>query len=150
MTTPPEPLDLAGPIRLAILADADITALLGVWNSEPAVFTRRPTPENAPYPMAIVSPDISIGNQDMLRTQVMVVRRDVSVYGEQPRDYRTVEALAYKLKTLFHRNKFSIDVSPGFQLIDIVADGPIPAPSDSKDLVGRMVLLRLRLRDLAT
>lgn len=149
MTTPAEPLDLAGPLRLALLGNAAIADLLASYQDYPAVFTSRPVPGDAPYPQAVVSPDISVGNQDYLVGQLPMVRRDISFYGAQPDDYRTVEALAYKARVLFHRNRFAIDLTPNYAVIDIVAGGPIPAPVDDKNFVGRMVLLQLRLKDLS-
>ncbi|HEY5412058.1 MAG TPA: hypothetical protein VIJ94_15155 [Caulobacteraceae bacterium] len=149
MTTPAEPLDLSGPFRAALLNSTPISSLLGIYEGEPAVFTSRPVPAAAPYPQAIVSPPISIGNQDMLKSIIPVPRIDISFYGEQPDDYRTVEALGYLARKLFHRQKFSIDLSPDFSVIDIICNGPITAPVDDTNRVGRMVLLQLRLKDLS-
>lgn len=144
-----EPLDLAGPIRVAILANSAITPLLAVWEGEPAVYTRRPVSDDAPYPLIVVSNDISIGNQDFLSARIPTPRRDVLVYGEQPDDYRTVESIAYLLRQQFHRQRFSVDATPWYQVIDIVATGPMTAPSDDERIVGRMVALQFRLLELA-
>lgn len=148
--TPAEPLDLTGPIREAMLGNVSITALLAEYEGYGAVFTRRPTPDDAPYPMGIVSPPISVGNMDYLKTQFPMPRFDIAFYGKQPDDYRTVEALAYLARTQFHRKRFSVDLSPNFSVLEIVATGPMAAPTDDMNLVGRLVALRFKLEDLST
>jgi hypothetical protein len=138
-------LDLAGPIRTAILASDPVVSALVAWEGEPAVFTRRPVPADATYPLIVVSPDISTGNQDMLKARISTPRRDISVYGAQPDDYRTVEAIAYALRDLFHRNRFAIAID-GVHVLDIVANGPVSGPTDDPKLVCRLVPLILRLQ----
>jgi hypothetical protein len=150
VNAPAQPMDLAGPIRVAILGNSAITDLLGIYLGEPAVFTRRPVPDDAPYPMIQVSPNISTGNQDFLRARLPMPRRDLGVFGRQPDDYRTVEAIAFLLRQQFHRQRFSIDLSPYFNIVELVADGPISAPTDDQMLVGRAVPLRFKLEDLST
>jgi len=145
-----EALDLAGPLRTAILSNAEVTALLGVWEGEPAIFTRRPVPTDAPYPLIAIGPDISIGNMDGLTMRLPMPRRDILVYGQQPDDYRTVEALGYLLRAQFHRQRFSVDLSPAYSVIDIVCTGPMEAPVSDDSLVGRALLLQLRLKEVAT
>jgi hypothetical protein len=147
MTDAIDPFNLAGPIRTAILEDGPIVALLGVFKDEASVHTRRPAPQGATYPMAMVSPDIATANADFLSSEFRTVIRDVSVYGEQPGQYRTVEQAAYLIRRLFHRKRLSIQ-APGLHIVDIVASGPIPAPVDDEKLVGRLVSLSIRFQPL--
>ena len=145
-------LDLAAPLKAAIQTNAELVALLGTYLDGPAVFTARPVPEDAPYPMIIVNPTSGIGNGDYLTTRLPIVLRDIAVYGEQPDQYRAVEKIGFMLRQQFHRPlqpNAAVEI-PGFSIIDIVARGPIPAPADDAQHVGRMVLLTFRLRDLAT
>lgn len=149
-----EPLDLSGPIRVAILSNTAIIDLLAIWQGEPAVFTRVPVPipddTPYPYPMIVVPADVSLGNQDLLTTFVPTVRRDIIVYGQQPDDYRAVEMIGYLLRKQFHRQKFSISVGPVYRVLDIVAIGPIRAPTDDEKELARALLLAIRLEELVT
>lgn len=144
-----QPLDLGDPLRDAIIANAAITSLLGVWTGEPAVFTRRPVPASAPYPLILISPDISIGDVDGLTTRLPVPRRDITVFGHQPAQYRVVESIGYLLRAQFHRVRASIQV-PGYSVVDITVNGPRVAPSDDQKILARACLLVVKLRDLAT
>lgn len=143
-------LNLAVPIRNAILANAAIASSLGLYEGDPAIFTRRPTPESVTYPIIQISPDISIGDMDFLTARLPIVRRDISVFGEQPGDYRLIENIGYLLRLQFHRQPRAIDLSPNYSVIDIRVTGPMSAPTDDDRLVGRACLCTFRLRDLAT
>lgn len=145
-----QPLDISGPLRTSIIGNSNVTPLISTFEGEPAVFTRRPIPAAATYPLILIGPSISIGDMDGLKVRMPLPRRDLLVYGEQPDDYRAVEAIAFYLRQQFHRQKFAVDLTPDYQVLDIRATGPMPAPSDDQKLVGRAVLLQLKLRDLTT
>lgn len=152
-----EPLDLSAPLRLALLGDAMVCALIGQWKGEPAVHTRRPLPSDTPYPCIGVSPEISVADQDTLRSRFPIVSRDVIAYGQlgapgasaDADDYRAVTDLGFLIRQLFHRRKEAI-VVPGFSVVQIVATGPMPAPTDDPKHVARAVLLRITLQDVST
>jgi hypothetical protein len=141
-------LNLAVPLRDALVASPDVQAICAAYKGEPAVFTRRPAPDDAPYPLVMVSPDISIGNADYLRTFMPVVTRDLAVYGQQPDQYREVETLAYAIREQFHQVKTAIIV-PGYHVIDINCTGPIAGPADDPNIMGRIVTLSIQLQKLA-
>lgn len=145
----PTDLNLAAPIRLALLDAAPISSALTLWEGEPAIFTRRPVPQDALYPFVVISPDVTISDEDALVARRPIVVRDIVVYGEQPDQYRLVEDTAYRVRALFHRQRFSVIVA-GYSVVEIVAKGPMPSPADDLQHIGRMVSLRFRLRDLAT
>lgn len=138
-------LDLAPALREAIVLDADTGGAVTEWNGEPAVFTRRPVPEDAPAKMIMINPDSAITDEDFLDTEIPVVMRTIVAYGNQPTDYRSVEAIGYALRVLFHRQK-SVIRPVGYDVIDIVASGPFPAPVDDDKTVARAVGLKIRLR----
>jgi hypothetical protein len=140
-------LDLAAPLRRAIVADAEITALLGSFNGDYSVHTRRPIPEAAGLPMIAISPDVSIRDQDGVRDSRPVIVRDIAVYGSAAEHYRVVEQIGYLIRDLFHRERYAIEVNQ-YNVIDIVADGPHPAPVDDASEVGRSVTLTIRLAKL--
>lgn len=145
------PPDVAPPIRRALISDVAFAGSLSTWHHEPAVFIRRPAPADAGMPLVLINPPAAITNQDTLTGDRPVIVRDVMIYGLRaepgdPRDQsKLVEALGYRARAIFHRQKFSISV-PGFSVIDIVGNGPIPAPVDDVATVGRMVSLTIRLR----
>jgi hypothetical protein len=137
-------------IRTALIGDELIADALSKWQGEPAVFTRRPAPADAKDPMIIVNPDAAIGDEDALSSPRPVVMRDVAVYGKKaaPGDTsdqtRKVERIAYRMRELFHRQKFSL-VLDGYSVIGIVVAGPVPAPVDDDVTVGRLISLTIRL-----
>lgn len=138
--------DLSEPIRTAIISNVGITALLGQYVGAPAVFTRRPAPAVLTYPAVMISPDVANTDEDGLTDDRPVVVRDITVYGQNdtPEKYRVIEALGYALRQLFHRQKRALQID-GFRVIDLVVSGPIPAPVDDEQTVGRIVTLTVRL-----
>lgn len=139
-------IDLSVAIRSALVGEADITSLLPAWKGTYPVFTRRPVPKDAEYPMIIISPDVSLTDQDMVSEQMPVVVRDIAVYGRNTDAdaYNAVEAIAYRIRDLFHRDRFSL-LPSGWAVTDVVASGPFQAPTDDNDLTGRAVTLTVRL-----
>lgn len=147
-----EQLDMSAPIRTALIQAAGIGDELGVYQDEPAVFTRRPVPDEATaFPQIIVNPDASLTDEDGLTSERPVCLRDIGIYGRKGRpgsaddQTRLVEALGFRTRALFHRQRFSI-VPDGYSVVDIRAGGPVPAPVDDDATVGRLVSLTIRLR----
>jgi len=141
--------DLAAPLRAAILADSGIASQLPTFKSAPAVFTRRPVPKEAPYPMIVISPDITnIDNGGLDNTQ-LVIQRDVTVYGqnEEAADYRLVETLAWALRDLFHQERNAITVT-GWCVASLSCAGPRIAPTDDDHSTGRLITVTARLARL--
>lgn len=141
----PEPLDLGGAIRESLMGVEPITSELGQYKGEPSIFTKRPIPAEATYPLIVINPDSAIGDEDGLTSDRPLVIRDLAAYGQQPDHLRAVERIGYRMRAHFHRRKFSV-TPQGYDVIDIRAAGPIPAPVDDADTVGRMVSLTIRLR----
>ena len=146
-------LDLAVPLRNAILGLPTVTDLLGTYVNEPSVQTRRPAPGEATFPMILISPDVFVADQDALSTFRPVVGRDIGVYGRTVQegefghqdDYRAIEEIGYALREAFHRQREILYVED-YNVIDIVAAGPYPAPTGDDRLIGRVVSLRIRLQ----
>jgi hypothetical protein len=138
-----------GPSIRAALLESPVAAGLATYQGVPAVFTRRPVPEDAAYPLAIVGPEVSVTDQDLLNERVPVVVRDVVVYGQKGApgedQYRVVEELAWAVRELFHRQKRSLTVAD-HHVVDVVTAGPIAAPTEDENLVGRLVSLTVRLQ----
>lgn len=145
--------DLAGPIRAAILNNTAIVALLPVYLGSRTVFTRRPAPPDAPYPLIMVSGNIAKVDQDGIADSRPLITRDLAVYGtnETAAHYRTVEEIADILFAMFDKVHNAIDVeTDGWNLVGIYCTGPIVAPVDDDLHVGRIVSLQIRLGNPAS
>lgn len=144
-------LDISPALRSAMLATPAIADALEQWKSAPAIFTRRPIPADAPHRIALINPETAISDGDGLISERPIVMRDIAIYGRKAEagspldDTRTIEAVGYAIRSLFHRQRFSFSPS-GFSVIDVVARGPFPAPTDDDQTVGRIVSLTVRLR----
>lgn len=142
MTAPP--VGVLAPIYSAIAAVPAITDSLGTFNSVPSIHTRRPVPESAGYPMIVIGPLVTRGDDDGINDFRPLLVVDVTVYGEQPAHYRDVEADAEAIYGLFHRQRGSITVT-GYSVTDIRCTGPTPGPTDDDATVARRVTLTIRL-----
>lgn len=139
-------IDLKAAVRTAILANAEIRDELATYGSSKAVFTRRPIPDDAPYPCIVIS-DMVIDDGDGLVSRRPTIDVDVCVYGKndpQGAEYRTTETIGYALRNLFHRQRWSI-TQAGAHVSDVTCRGPLPAPTDDEKTVGRVVTLQVRL-----
>lgn len=139
-------MNVAGPIRAALIGNVPIAALLATWEGAPSVHTRRPLPTTADsYPLIAISPDVSYTGADFLNGDMSVVVRDIAIYGKQPDDYREVEDLGYMVRELFHLEKDAL-FNAAFHVVSLVASGPSVAPTDDANIVGRMVTLTIRIQ----
>lgn len=132
-------------VRTALVGNSSITALLGTYAGSPSVHTRRPVPVSATYPMIIVNDPATITDDDALVARRSVIVLDVAIYGQQDDHFRDVDALGFLVRTQFHRIKSALTVS-GYNIYEIVATGPIPAPTDDDEYVGRVVTLSIRIQ----
>lgn len=143
-------LRILPPIRAAIAAHLEITSHLAPFNDDYSLFTRRPVPVGAGYPMMVIGPTISLGNQDGINDFRPVVVIDINVYGTRGEpntksdEVRLVADLAEQVFRVFHRQRNAITVE-NYSVIDIVARGPTSAPVDDDARVGRRITLTIRL-----
>lgn len=142
-------VDVAPAIRTAIIANSTITALISTYKGAASVHTRVPIPTGVTQPFVVIGPDVAITDFDGLKSERPKIVRDVFVYGaagsSRQDDYRDVETVAYALRNMFHREKTSLTVT-GYDVVDVVANGPIPAPSSDDEIIGRVITLTIRLR----
>lgn len=153
-------LDMGPALRAAILDQQDpalqavaaaILADLGQYADAPAVFAYRPIPADSPSRVIVINEDAAISDEDGLTSDRPVIQRDVIAYGKRGTpgdasdDSPAIEAIGYRLRALFHRQKFAVRPE-GYSVIEIVATGPVPAPVDDDGEVARMVNLTIRLR----
>lgn len=143
--------DIAPAALTTLMADAYITSRIGTWKRRPAIYSRRPVPGDAPYPMIIINPNSTVTNFDYLNSIHPWVFRDILVYGQQGEDtkksqLRVVDEVAYRIRELFHRKRFALQVE-GYNTVNIVATGPQTAPVDDDQSVGRLVSLSVQLQE---
>jgi hypothetical protein len=144
--------DLSIPIRSAIVANQSIMSNMPDYANGDAVFTRRPTPIGAPYPMIVIGPDI--GDMDIggLNDQRLKIKRDIAVYStnDTPDNYRLTETIAFAVRTLFHRNRTAITVT-GWRVVNIWAKGPMMTPVQNEDeFVARTIEITVELDAVMT
>ena len=137
--------DIAPAALATLLADTYITERVARWHRRPCIFTRRPVPAGAAFPMIIINPNDAVGNFDALNTMHPIVVRSLGIYGQQDNDFRIVDQLGYKIREIFHRQRFSLAVD-GFNTVEVVAAGPMTAPVDDDQTVGRIVTLTVKLQ----
>jgi len=144
--------DLAIPLRTAIVNSTAVMDNMPAYSSGDAVFTRRPVPLDAPFPMIVIGPSISGQDEGGLNDQRLSIMRDVAIYGKNdtPASYRLCETVSFSVRDLFHRNPNVIVVS-GWKVVQIWARGPIETPVDQPDQnVARTVELSISLSAVMT
>lgn len=142
--TNPSP-NLAIPLRTAIVSDAAITALLPAFLGSYPVFTRRPVPDTAPYPMIVVTEDIGVSDNDGVNDFRPSYTRAILVYStnDTPENSRKATSIGLLVRDLFHRQKNAIVVT-GWTVTQILATGPAPTFADDQNL-GVAVTLAIQL-----
>lgn len=141
---------IATAIYERIAADADIPGMLAasvIDDSEPAIYTTIPVPPGAVMPYIVAyAGDVAALNEDVIgggEGGYLMRYRDVHVYGARPDDgggdATTVEAIARRLRALFHRQPLVL--TEGRNLSCSVT-GPII--NDGERAFGRVVSLALR------
>lgn len=144
-------LNLKPALRTAVMGVSDCVSRLAQWKGEPAVFTRRPVPDDAELPLVIISKPTSVTDQDGLSSDRPVVTHQLAVYGRKGAagsaddDTRDVEEAAFALRQHFHSNRFSL-VPTGYDVIDVRVSGPVDAPVDDDNMVGAVISVTARLR----
>lgn len=141
-------LDIAPAIRTALINESTISGLVTEWQNEPAIFTRRPVPENAATPYIFISEAISITDGDAVNSKRPIVVRDIIAVGHEPDDYRLIEQLGYSIRELFHRERFAVTLDD-FTVIDIRANGPKALSSGDEEFVARVVTVTFLLRAIS-
>jgi hypothetical protein len=126
-------------------SDTEVMGLVAQWRGGPSIHTRRPVPSDATYPMLVVAPEAAISDEDGLTNDRPVIVRDVVAYGHQPDQLRDVERLGYAVRRLFHRVDRHLFPVSGYNVLDVVAQGPTSAPTDDETKAGRRVQLTIRL-----
>lgn len=144
-------IDLGPTLRAVLVGASSVTSNLTAYESSYPVFTRRPVPTDAPMPQIVISPDVILADEDLINQQIPYAVRDIAVYGRNDThaNYVKVQTIAYAIRDLFHRApRFTLTPS-GWNVIDVTAAGPFPAPTDDEKLVARIVSVKVRLTPAA-
>ncbi len=140
--------DLAIPLRNAIVGNnAIMTNMPPAATGDDNVYTRRPVPQNAPFPVIVIGPDIVNVDKGGLTDERLAIKRDIAIYAtnDTAERYRLTEQVAFAVFSLFHRNPFAIIV-PNWKVVQIWARGPMQQPVSSEDeFVARLVELTVEL-----
>jgi hypothetical protein len=141
--------DLSAPLYAALSGNSDITDLLGQWQGSAGIFTNRPVPADATYPMIVTAGDVTRSDQDLIADPVLEIIRDISIFGQNTstgnvNQTRVCDSIALKVRDLFHRQPKNLSVD-GWTVSSITATGPIVGPTDDDASVHRLVTLTIRL-----
>lgn len=132
--------DIGPYISAAILGNTLIAAELPLYLGVKTVFSRRPVPDAAPYPMIVVSDDVTLDNVDGVNDFRPVIVRDIVVYGQNDTvaHYNQVQRIGYLIRDMFHRKKDSVSI-PTWGVLQVVCRGPMSAPTDVLTTMGSVV-----------
>jgi hypothetical protein len=138
--------DLTDAIRAAIVGSSCSTGL-STYLGAPAVFTRTPVPGDADYPMVVISKNINQQNEDGVDDFRPFLSYSISVYGRnaEPDEYNIVSAVAYCIRTLFHRQR-NLSINQWGTTLQLCT-GPTDQPS-AGEITTRTVTLNVRIAQL--
>ena len=135
MSVQPDPITQAIYQRMA--NDANLTTLLSVYDSAPAIFTADPIPFDAKRPYIMAANDVTVVPFDTKTTLGREIARDIQVVCDATGSHALLEAIAERVRTLFHRYALAI---AGFATIIARVVGPISTPSDPRIQVHTITL----------
>jgi len=127
--------------RMAL--DATLAAMLAIYDGAPAVFTTDPVPGNAALPYIVSAGEAVSTAWDTKTTRGNQLWRDIRCYDHATGSAVRVEAMAERVRQLFHRQ---VLVVPGFVWIWAECAGPIVA--DEQDAYGRVVTVKLTIEEV--
>lgn len=117
-----------------MVSDGTLVGLLASYKGGPAVFTQDPAPGDAARPFVVTAGEVAQGPFDTKTTRGRRPFRDIRCYADADGDVMTIEAIAERVRALFHRYELPVD---GFGVLVATARGPVTA--DEKDVYGRVV-----------
>ena len=135
-------MNLAAALYSRLASDPNLTALLAVYDGEPAVFTTDPAPGAASLPYIVSAGEVVNRPYDTKTTRGRECWRDVWCYSAATGSVAVVEEIAERVRSLLHR--FPLEVAAHETWIAEVT-GPIAA--DEEDAYGRILTLRLVVQE---
>lgn len=142
-------IDLQPALRAYLLEDTEFSSKLAIYQGARSVFTRRPVPNDATYPLSIISPIVVDNQNDFVSCGGRrTLTYDIVVYSNNSDAsvYRQVEAAAFRLAKILHRiPRYALNMPNGISLIQTTAIGPLPAPVDDFVKVARVVSVNIEI-----
>lgn len=126
----------------AMAADGPLTALLAPYKGLPGVFTMDPVPGDADVPYVVTAGEVSALPWDTKQCRGREIIRDIRAYSEADGNPITVEAIAERVRALFHRRALVIQ---GYTWTISSVTGPIAADGDG--FYGRVVSLTVKAQE---
>ena len=131
-----------------ISGDATVTGELDQFNGLPAIFD-----DNAPDDfvfgddavIVIAAPTLNQADPT-LTEQGWIVERDVRAYARHTGSNASLDALAERLRSLFHLQQDDLSIDGGVVTACTVT-GPVASPTTDPSLVGRRITLRLTFEE---
>ena len=130
-------MNLTAAVYDRLSGDATLAGLLAAYGGGPAVFTVDPAPGNASLPYIVSAGEVAQSPFEAKNAAGREVIRDVRCYAAATGSAVTVEAIAERVRALFHRYELLVDE---FETLVAEASGPVSADED--DAYGRIVTIR--------
>lgn len=143
-------MDSTAAIFARLAGDGLLGQDLMEWQGQPAIFS-----DAAPDDLlkdgltgliAIIAAPAADEADDTFTERARAVRQDVRLYARFTGSSATLDAMARRVRDLFHLQPESLSVEGGRVTI-ATASGPVAAPTTDPSLVGRRVTLRLTLQE---
>ncbi len=123
-----------------MVGDAALASLLATYSGNAAVFTTDPAPGNAVLPYVVTAGQAVDTPFDTKTTRGRQIWRDVRCYAERDGSAAVVEAIAERVRELFHRHMLAVSFFETW-----IAECAGPIVHDEADAYGRIVTVKLVL-----
>ena len=141
-------IDLSIAIRKHLLTIQDFIDIIAPYKNSYSVFTYRPVPEDATYPMSVISTTLGGADSDYINCFKRNIQYNVIVYDKNlsPQNYVNIENVANSIARSFHRlSPTSLDLS-GVKVVSVTASNPFPAPTDDNETIARAITLNFEVK----
>ncbi len=123
--------------------DAALVGMLATYEGAPAIFTIDPAPGDALLPYIVSAGDAVNAPFDSKTTRGNSIWRDIRCYADANGSAVEIEAIADRVRALFHRQTLVIS---GFVWLWAECSGPIAA--DEVSAYGRIVTVQLTIQEV--
>lgn len=140
-------IDLSVSIRKYLLTINSFTDIISNYSTSKAIFNYRPVPNDAVYPMCVVSSASGGGDIDWLNCNRRSIVYHVFIYdnNSEPLKYINIEKAANIVARSFHRMDVNLLEQVGFKVVSVTASNPFPAPTDDNETIARAITLNFEV-----
>lgn len=141
-------IDLSVAIRKHLLTIQDFIDIIASYKNSKSVFTYRPVPEDAEYPMSVISTTLGGTDSDYINCFKRNIQYNVILYDKNlsPESYINIERVANSVARSFHRlNPTLLDLT-GVNVVSVTASNPFPAPTDDNETIARAITLNFEVK----